>query len=80
MKRFRFKVNPDDPRPVVWPIKHPYWCTGGNDDHSIVVAYEDSVEEIKRLWPDAEDIDEVDAKEYSFSTRFPKPAWWSMPT
>lgn len=80
MQRFRFKINPDDPRPVVWPIKHPYWVTGSNDSNAIVVAYEDSIEEIKRLWPDAEDIDAVDVKEYAFSTRFPKPVWWSMPT
>jgi len=77
LKRFRFMVNPDDPRPVVWPIKHPYWITGGNDDHTIVVAYEEDISEVMRLWPDAVHIGEEDAKGYVFTPRFPKPVWWS---
>lgn len=28
MLRVRFKANPYDPRPVHWPVKHPYWITG----------------------------------------------------
>lgn len=75
--RARFYVNPDDYRPVVWPISHPYWCSGTTDENSIIVAYVESEEEIMRLWPDAEKIDIMSEEEgYTFSDRFPRPEWW----
>lgn len=77
MIRARFKASPDDPRPVVWPIKHPYWVSGGSDEHSIIVAYADDEAEILRLWPEAADIDAEDATEYIFTDRFPRPGWLS---
>ena len=75
MIRARFKTDVSDYRPVNWPIKHPYWCTGYTDDHSIVVAYADDEEELLLNWPDAEDIDAQEVAEYQFSSRFPKPDW-----
>jgi len=75
MIRARFKANEDDYRPVNWPIKHPYWCTGYGNDHSIIVAYADHVEEIKSNWPEAKDIDATEVEEYKFTERFPKPDW-----
>ena len=76
MIRARFKANEDDYRPVNWPVKHPYWCTGYGDGYSIVVAYADNETEIMQNWPECEelDVDEVDG--YEFSGRFPKPDWF----
>jgi len=75
--RARFHCNADDPRPVNWPIKHPYWVTGYGDDHAIIVAYADSADEIMCHWPDARDFSFVDeVAEYKFTDRFAKPDWF----
>ena len=75
MIRARFRANPDDYRPVNWPIKHPYWCTGYGDGYSIVVAYADNKEEILSNWPEATEIDTEEVTEYIFTSRFKKPDW-----
>lgn len=75
MIRARFHVNPDDPRPVNWPIKHPYWITGYGDDYSIIVAYADDEAEILRNWPDAKNIESDPATDYVFTDRFQRPDW-----
>lgn len=79
MIKARFVVKADDFRPIKWPIQHPYWWTGTrlDDDAAILVAYADSVEQIKELWPDAEEIDvfEYECNGYSFSERLPRPKW-----
>ncbi len=75
MIRARFKANADDFRPVKWPVKHPYWCTGYGEGYSIVVAYADNETEVLENWPEATEIDAEDVSEYSFSNRFPKPDW-----
>ncbi len=77
MIRARFKANHDDYRPIKWPIKHPYWCTGyaANGDHSIIVAYADNEAQILELWPEARDLDVEAVDGYSFSDRFPCPDW-----
>jgi hypothetical protein len=77
--RVRFLANRNDYRPVKWPIKHPYWCTGYDDKHAIVVAYADNIEYIKEHWPEAVDIDATEVKGYSFTSRFPKPEWFTEP-
>lgn len=77
MIRARFKTDENDPRPVVWPISHPYWVTGYGDGYSIVVAYADSESEILRNWPDATAIDTESVDSYLFTTRFPKPDWFA---
>lgn len=79
MIRARFRTDAHDFRPVVWPIKHPYWCTGYGDDYSIVVAYADDEAELLRNWPDATHIDSEPAEEYQFNERFKKPDWWAAP-
>jgi len=76
MIRARFETDLDDYRPVNWPIKHPYWCTGFNDNASIVVAYADDEDEILRNWPDANDIDIEIVDGYTFNSRFAKPDWF----
>lgn len=84
MLRCRFYVNGSDYRPVKWPVKHPYWCTGhaffcteqGNSK-AVVVSYADNEDYIMEYWPDAENIDYEIVDEYIFTERFPKPEWWS---
>ncbi|PFH29081.1 hypothetical protein [Burkholderia sp. JKS000303] len=78
MIRARFSVNLDDPRPVNWPISHPYWVTGYGENHATIVAYADDETEIMRNWPDAHDFSFVEAAgDYVFTDRFPKPAWFA---
>ena len=75
MIRCRFKANLEDYRPVKWPIKHPYWCTGFNETHSVIVAYADNENQVKELWPEAIEIESEPAETYIFTDRFPKPEW-----
>ena len=78
MLRVRFFCNADDYRPINWPIKHPYWCTGyaGDMSYAVIVAYADDLEYIKDNWPDAFEIDATEVDEIVFTSRFPKPEWW----
>lgn len=79
MIRARFEITAEDGdyRPVRWPIKHPYWCTGQRHPcHYYIVAYADDVAEILSNWPDAEKIVHVAASEYAFTDRFPRPEWF----
>lgn len=76
----KFKDCNDDYRPVKWPIKYPYWCTGENSDSFIIVAYAENKEQIMELWPEAFDIQIEDVKEIVFTTRFPKPKWYKEET
>ncbi|GAA4649048.1 hypothetical protein GCM10023116_13220 [Kistimonas scapharcae] len=78
MIRARFKANADDYRPVNWPVKHPYWCSGYTEDYSIIVAYADNEAEILKNWPEAEDIQAEVVTEYRFTDRFPKPEWFEV--
>jgi len=77
MLRVRFHANADDYRPVKWPVKYPFWCTGYGDDYSIVIAYVDKVEDIHELWPEATNLDVEESDQITFSSRFPKPDWYN---
>lgn len=77
MIRARFRTDAQDYRSVVWPIKHPYWCTGYGEDYAIVVAYADDEAEVLRNWPDATNIDSQPAAGYAFTDRFPEPIWFA---
>ncbi len=77
MFRIRFKANVEDPRPVNWPITHPFWITGYGDKHSVVVAYADDEKYIKDNWPEATDLEVQPVNEYLFTDRFPKPEWFN---
>lgn len=79
--RVRFKANDGDPRPINWPIKHPYWITGYGDNYSVIVAYADNKEYIFDNWPEAKDLEIKIVDGYVFTSRFPKPEWFdSTPT
>lgn len=78
MYRIRFKTNSADPRPINWPIKHPYWISGyDSDDNTIIISYADSKAYILDNWPEAFDLDVEKVDSYSFSSRFPKPKWFN---
>lgn len=78
--RIRFKANLEDYRCVPWPPLGPYWRSGFNDEHSIVVAYlphGTTDKEIRKYWPEACGIDRMQKGiELTFTDRFPKPEWW----
>lgn len=78
MIRARFTTHSEDYRPINWPIKHPYWCTGYKalNMDAIIVAYADDEAEILRNWPEANDIESTEETEYVFTDRFPKPEWF----
>lgn len=74
--RARFKANERDYRPVVWPIRHPYWCTGYGEGYARIVAYADNLTQIRKLWPEASEIQVEEVDDYEFSERFPRPDWF----
>lgn len=76
MLRVRFRANRDDYRPVNWPVKHPYWCTGYGFSYSIVISYADNEEYIYNNWPEASDLDIEEVEGYVFTDRFEKPEWF----
>jgi hypothetical protein len=77
MYRARFYSSADDPRPVHWPIKHPYWITGEDfAGNSTIVAYADDEQYIKDNWPEATQIEMgSEVNDYVFTSRFPRPEW-----
>lgn len=87
--RVRFKANAEDYRSVNFPVPHPYWCTGsgGFDDnaYNVVVTYADAdsyKEYVNTNWPETvgQEFDFVEPEDdYKFSSRFPKPDWFSVP-
>ena len=80
MIRAKFPINReecgDDYRPVKWPIKYPYWCTGESAKFFELVAYADNVKQIRELWPEAHFVEYRHVNEIEFSDRFPKPEWY----
>lgn len=76
MLRVRFYANEDDYRPVKWPVKYPYWCSGYGEGYSVVVSFADNIEYIKENWPEATDIAATKVDAVTFSDRFPKPSWY----
>lgn len=81
MIRARFLTDANDPRPVNWPIKHPYWISGyidpnSEDGRAIVVAYADDLDELLGNWPDAEEVEADEVEGYTFTERFSRPSWF----
>lgn len=76
MLRVRFTTSAEDYRPVNWPIRHPYWCTGYTSrDDAVIVSYADDEAYIMENWPEAEDLDVDVVEGYVFTDRFPRPDW-----
>lgn len=78
MIRARFHANEDDPRPIPWPIKYPYWVSGYGEGYAVIVAYADDETEILTNWPEATEIDSEVVDSYHFTERFPKPDWFEV--
>lgn len=76
MIRARFKGNAEDPRPIEFPPPYPWWCSGYQEEHAIIIAFADSETQILKYWPEAKDIESDEVDGVSFSDRFPKPDWW----
>lgn len=80
MIRARFNIKhkdcDNDFRPVKWPIKYPYWCTGESSEAFVIVAYADNVGEIRELWPEAYNIEAEEVRQIEFSSRLPRPEWY----
>jgi len=81
MIRCRFFTHEPDYRPVVWPLKHPYWCTGSGEnskgDYWVIVAYADDEAEIMKNWPEAFALDSEKRDSYLFTSRFARPDWFT---
>ena len=78
MLRVRFQANYEDPRPINWPVKHPFWITGeaGDGSYKTVVSYADDYEYIYENWPEAANLTSERVEEYTFTDRFAKPDWF----
>lgn len=74
--RARFEANLDDSRPVKWPPPGPFWESGFNDEHAIVIAYVKNEKQIHEYWPEANNLDCVSVENIVFTDRFQKPEWW----
>jgi hypothetical protein len=76
--RYRFQTKSvDDPRPLVFDPRYPWWCTGydGDGSYATVVAYLPAGEPLERYWDDASEVDADECDEPTFSGRFPRPEW-----
>lgn len=72
----KFKRCNGDYRPILWPIKHPYWCTGKTPDSFTLVAYVKDENELFNQWPEAYILDIEEVEKIEFNERFPKPKWY----
>lgn len=81
MIRCRFEISKkrcgNDYRPITWPIKYPYWCTGENTKNFILVAFVETIDDLFALWPEADHVDSTIVDKIEFSGRFPKPNWYT---
>lgn len=75
----------NDYRPVIWPIRYPYWCTGYTDTEAILVAYVKNMDEFFMQWPEMDKfldkhpnkIEVEECEEVEFSSRFQRPDWYT---
>lgn len=78
--RYRFHSSSvEDYRPVIHDTNYPWWCSGEAGDGSfvILVAYLPEGEDLKKYWPEATDIDAEPEDTIEFTSRFPKPHWYT---
>jgi hypothetical protein len=83
-KRYRFYTKSvDDPRPLKFNPKFPWWCSGyGGDanaedgEYAVVVAYLPHNEPLFKYWNDAFEVDFTREDEITFSDRFSKPDYF----
>ncbi len=80
--RVRFIV--DDQKPVIYPPKYPYWCSGYNSDNKPYIIMfcesENYLEYIQKYYPEVKEEHISFCNEYetiTFTTRFQKPKWYN---
>lgn len=66
-----------DIRPIYWPYYHPFYLTATAEDHYVVMAYVEKLEDVTAAWPEATDIEVFDdhVTVYQYTDRFPEPDW-----
>ena len=74
--RARFEANLEDSRPIKWPPIGPFWESGFNDEHAIIIAYVKDVKQVTEYWPEANNIEYDENVAIKFTDRFPKPDYW----
>jgi hypothetical protein len=75
-RRYRFFTKSvDDPRPLIFNPKFPWWCSGytGDFTRAVIVAYLPVNEPLERYWDDASNIEYTDHPTITFTDRFPRP-------
>jgi hypothetical protein len=78
-RRYRFKTGAvNDPRPLIFNPKYPWWITGtaGDESHVTIVAYIPATENLETYWDDAYDTEFTEHSEIKFTDRFPRPAYF----
>jgi hypothetical protein len=78
----RFRAHLDDWRPIYktaegHPGLGPYWCSGYGEDYSVICAWVRPGQDVRRWWPEAEQITQEQPMPMKFSDRFPEPEWWT---
>lgn len=72
--RYRFYTKSvDDPRPLVFNYRYPFWISGYGNDYAIIVAYLPTHEKLTDYWDDAYEVEFTKEKEITFTGRFQKP-------
>jgi len=66
-----------DSRPICWPLFHPYFVVRQSADGNMLMAYVESVDDIKTFWPEATEITvfEEGVTKYMFNADFQPPSW-----
>jgi hypothetical protein len=79
-----YTTSADDWRPAYkvedgTPGLGPYWCSGYayEPDRAIICAWVRPGTDVRRYWPEAEDIVHNEPSPLRFSDRFPEPDWWA---
>jgi hypothetical protein len=79
-----FNKCDNDYRPVIWPIKYPYWCSGENENSFILIAYLEDLLALYDQWPELRGLsDSIVNLEYEtvdkieYTSRFSKPDWYT---
>ena len=69
----------DDPRPLIYNPRYPYWVTGYSLDDNFslsaatIVAYLPADENLFKYWDDAFNIASDECDKIEFTDRYPKP-------
>lgn len=77
-QRLRFTTGHADYRPAIFSEHYPWWCSGyTSDDRAVVVAYLPIGQNVTDYWGDAKDIELTYEANIKFSSRFPRPGWYT---